>query len=83
MVASPEVRCLISQTYILGLSELSIRFRDAITGSLPGPRLTVAEASESLFGLEDPGDQKRTLLPGDDPLLLRLGFFRMLRLSFF
>jgi hypothetical protein len=22
-------------------------------------------------------------LPGDDPLLLRLGFFRMLRLSFF
>lgn len=58
-------------------------FAGVITGSLPGPRLTVAEASESLFGLEDPGDQKRTLLPGDDPLLLRLGSFRMLRLSFF
>ena len=46
MVASPEVKCLISQTHILGLSELAEDFADVITGSLPGPRLTVAEASD-------------------------------------
>ena len=83
MVASPEVGCLISQTYILGLANCRYDFADVITGSLPGSRLTVAEASESLFGREDPGDQKRTLLPGDNPLLPRLGFFLILRLSFF
>jgi hypothetical protein len=67
----------------LGSANCRYDFADVITGSLPGPRLTVAEASESLFGVEDPGDQKRTLLPCDDPPLLRLGFFLMLRLSFF
>jgi hypothetical protein len=51
MVASPEVGCLISQTYILGLANCRYDYADVVTGSLPGPRLTVAEASESLFGV--------------------------------
>ena len=58
-------------------------FVDVVTGIAPRPRPTVAEASEFLFSVEDPGDEKRTLLPCDDLPLPRLGFFLMLRLSFF
>src|SRR6185437_11723710 len=46
-------------------------------------RLTVAEASESLFGVEDPGDQKRTLSPCDDHTAAALGLFPNTTLELF